>query len=475
MFNRWLLGFAALALSACVSTSAEQAPPPNIVLIIADDLGYGDLGVYGGRRIATPNIDALAARGVRFTNGYVTSAVCAPSRASLLSGRYQQRFGYEFNPVRRDLEGVGIPQGVRILPEFLRERGYRTALIGKWHLGRTRETHPLNHGFDRFIGFSPGATGYLHAAGDGDEWLPDPVPGVPQGFFDMRLEEGYERAAPRDGYLTDILTDEALAFVDADRSRPFFLTLAYNAPHTPLQATRRYLERYAHIENQSERIYAAMVSALDDNVGRVLDGLEERGLTENTLVVFLSDNGCPDYIGEGVCSNAPFRGFKGMYLEGGVRVPMIVAWPGRLPRGRVYEAPVMSFDWSRSILAAAGAVVGDQPVDGVDVLPLVAAGRATPDRPLVWRTGPNYALRSGDWKLIVSERTDGAGFVTHLFNLRDDPGETRNLAAEHPEIVARLTREFEGWNARMQPPSFDSERRFSAPMAEGEPAVNLYN
>ncbi len=477
MLRRLVLVCAALGLSACVSASIPEpvSAPPNIVVIIADDLGYGDLSVYGGSRIQTPNIDALAARGVRFTNGYVTSAVCAPSRASLLSGRYQQRFGYEFNPVRRDLEGIGIPEGVRILPQFLRERGYRTALIGKWHLGRTRETHPLSHGFDRFYGFSPGATGYMAAPLGDDAWLPDPVPGAPQGFFAMRLEDGFERAPPREGYLTDILTDEALSFIDTDHTQPFFLTLAYNAPHSPLQATSVYLQRVAHIENESERIYTAMLLALDDNVGRLLSALEARGLRENTLVLFISDNGCPDYIGPGVCSNAPFRGFKAMYLEGGVRVPMIASWPGRLPEGADYDAPVVSFDWSRSILALAGAEAGDQTLDGIDILPLAARGATPPPRPIIWRTGPNYAVRSGDWKLIVSERTDGEGALTYLFDLRDDPRETHNLAAQRPDVVARLRREFDVWNAQMRPPSFESERRLSAPLASGEPPVNLYN
>lgn len=470
---------AAILVGSCASSSSPAPRPhaqaPNIVFVVADDLGYGDLSAYGGTRTPTPHIDALAARGVRFTNGYVTSAVCAPSRASLLSGRYQQRFGYEFNPVRRDLEGVGIPQDVRILPDFLRERGYRTALIGKWHLGRTPETHPLSHGYDRFFGFSPGATGYMLAPAEDDEWLPDPVPGAPQGFFAMRLEEGRGPATPREGYLTDILTDEAIAFVDSSRGAPFFLTLAYNAPHSPLQATSPYLQRVAHIEGQSERIYAAMLLALDDNVGRFVSALQARGLLQNTLVVFISDNGCPDYIGPGVCSNAPFRGFKAMYLEGGVRVPMIASWPGRLPEGAVYDAPIVSFDWTRSALALAGAEPVAQTLDGVDIIPMLVSGAAPPERAIVWRTGPNYALRRGDWKLIVAERTDGQGQLTYLFNLRDDPAETRNVAHDHPEIVQRLTADFETWNAQMRTPTFESERRLSAPLNRGDPPVNLYN
>lgn len=478
LFKRTVFIASAAFLSACVSAST-QAPhaseaPPNVILIIADDLGYGDLSVYGGEQIRTPNIDALAVDGVRFTNGYVTAAVCAPSRAALLSGQYQQRFGYEFNPVRRDLEGVGIPSQVRILPDYLRERGYRTALVGKWHLGRTRETHPMSHGFDEFVGFSPGATGYFVEPSPGDEWLPDPVPGAPAGFFPMRLERGYEREERSGGYLTDILTDEAVAFIDRNRDRPFFLTLSYNAPHTPLQAPENYLQRYAHIEDQSTRIYAAMVSAMDDGVGRVMATLRERGLSERTLVVFVSDNGCAAYIGAGVCSNAPFRGAKATYLEGGVRVPMIATWPGHLPRGRIHEHTVVSLDWAATILAAAGAQTGGASFDGVNLLPLISAPQPSSSA-IVWRTLPNYAVREGDWKLLVAERADGAGMITYLFNLRVDPQERVNRATEHPEIVQRLQLSYEAWGARMQPPSFASERQLVAPLAPAEPPVNLYN
>ncbi|MDZ4693348.1 sulfatase-like hydrolase/transferase [Terricaulis sp.] len=479
LFKRTVLIAAAGLLSACVSASSTPTAhsadaPPNIILIIADDLGYGDLAVYGGERIQTPHIDALAADGVRFTNGYVTAAVCAPSRAALLSGRYQQRFGYEFNPVRRDLEGIGIPADVRILPEYLRERGYRTALVGKWHLGRTRETHPMSHGFDEFVGLSPGATGYLVEPGEGDEWLPDPLPGSPEGFWPMRLERGYEREERTGGYLTDILTDEAVGFIGRNRDRPFFLTLAYNAPHTPLQASAPYVQRYAHIEDPSARLYAAMVSAMDDGVGRVMAALREQGLSERTLVIFISDNGCVAYIGAGVCSNAPLRGSKATYLEGGVRVPMIASWPGHLPRGRVHEEPVVSLDWTATILAAAGAETGGAPLDGVNLLPLIEAPQPSSDV-IVWRTSPNYAVREGDWKLIVAERADGAGMITYLFNLEADPQERVNRAAEHPEIVQQLQRRYEAWSAQMRPPSFDSERRLAAPLAPNEPPVNLYN
>lgn len=470
---------AASLLSACVAAStttplSASGAPPNVILIIADDLGYGDLSVYGGERIQTPNIDALAAQGVRFTNGYVTAAVCAPSRAAIMSGQYQQRFGYEFNPVRRDLEGVGIPAEVRILPEYLRERGYRTALVGKWHLGRTPETHPMNRGFDEFVGLLPGATGYLAEPAEGDEWLPDPVPGSPQGFWPMRLERGFEREERAEGYLTDILTDEAIGFIGRNQNRPFFLTLAYNAPHTPLQAPARYLQRYAHIEDQSTRVYAAMVSALDDGVGRVMAALREQGLSENTLVVFVSDNGCAAYIGEGVCSNAPLRGSKGTYLEGGVRVPMIASWPGRLPQGRVYEQPVVSLDWTATIVAAAGARTGDAPFDGVNLLPMMTASQPSSSA-IVWQTTPNYAVREGEWKLIVAERADGAGMMTYLFNLDSDPQERVNRAAEHPEIVQRLQGRYEAWGQQMQPPAFNSERRSATPLLPGDPPVNLHN
>jgi len=470
----------ALVMAAACSMSAERdstpaaapAARPNVIIILADDLGFGDIGANGGDVVDTPNIDALASAGMRFTSGYVTAAVCAPSRAGLFTGRHQQSFGYEYNPrARRE---VGVPAEVRMIPDVLRQAGYRTGLIGKWHLGETAENHPLNRGFDEFFGFVAGGNGYLSEVGEGDEWMEDPVPGSRPGFKAMALERGFERLPPQPGYLTDILSREAVAFIEQNRDEPFFLALTHFAPHTPLQATGEYLARYAHIEDQATRIYSAMVAALDDSVGAIVETLERHGLTEQTLVIFTSDNGCAAYIGEGRCSNTPFSGFKATYFEGGIRVPMIAAWSGRLPAGAVVDEPVASFDWTVSALAAAGLPWHDAGYDGVDLMPWLTGSAPAPRTGMRWRTSPNYAIRDGDWKLINLERADRGGFRQLLFNLAQDPGETRDLVSAHPEVVARLEALFAAWRNELPEPTHDSQRQGTFVLPDGV-EVRLYN
>jgi len=250
--------------------------------------------------------------------------------------------------------------------------------------------------------------------------------------------------------------------------------LAYHAPHTPLQANAHYLSRFAHIEDRATRIYAAMVSALDDGVGRVTETLQRNRLSENTLVVFLSDNGCAAYIGIGVCSNAPFAGYKGTYFEGGVRVPMIAAWPGAWPRGRNFEGLVLSVDLTATMLAAAGADTAGVVLDGVDLSPQIANSSGAGRSRIYWRTSPNYAMTDGDWKLVVMKRSDGQGMVTLLFNLAQDPGETRDFASQNPEIVARLSAEFARWSQSMPTPAFESQREGAFNLPNGV-RVNVYN
>jgi arylsulfatase A-like enzyme len=475
-----LLATLALLLSACAATppqpsasDAADARPPNIILIVADDLGYGDIGVNGASLIRTPNIDALAARGVNFTSGYVTAAVCAPSRMAIMTGRHQQRLGYEFNPRRR--QDLGIPEGTATIPALLRDRGYRTALIGKWHLGRTPELHPLNRGFDEFFGNTGGSNGSLVTPGPGDEWMSDQVQGTRQGFIPMSLFRGTEPVEVTGGYLPDILTDEAASFIERNRSQPFFLVLTHNAPHSPLQASAQYLEPYRGVPDQATRIYAAMVAALDASVGRIVETLRRNGLEENTLIVFMSDNGCAAYIGAGACSNGPLQGFKGTYFEGGVRVPMVAYWPNHIEGGRVFEHPVSSMDWSATFLGIGGSDATATPLDGRNLLPFIEnPALGAPRSMLVWRTQPNFSIRDGDWKLLSIERSDGAGMVTLLFNLRTDPGETRDVSAEHPEIVARLTGLFQEWQRDVPNPAFESQRTGSFPLPNGV-EVNVYN
>ena len=467
--------------SACATNAPPDAPSadaaprrPNIVIILADDLGYGDLGAYGGRLVPTPHIDALARGGVRYAAGYTTAAVCAPSRAGLLSGRNQSRFGFEFNPVGRD-ERIGMPPGETTFAELARSAGYRTALFGKWHVGQAAGFHPLDQGFDQFVGLLGGATNYFP---DGAEGISRAETGADRLTTRARfpLYRGRDLIDPP-GDLTDLLTEEAVGFIRANRARPFLLYLAHLAPHTPLQAPQAAAARHAHIASPHQRIYAAMVEKLDSSVGRVVAELRARGLERDTVILFLSDNGCPNYV-RGACSNAPLSGHKAFPWEGGLRVPFILAAPGRIAGGRIEQRPVSSLDILPTVAALAG-VAAPAAAEGRNLL-----ARATDGRSLFWRMGPNFAVRQGRWKLIVVNRSDRVDDLTNLlgapvpdgiraevsplgqwellFDVEADPGEHRDLAARHPEVVARLRADFAAWNAANVEPIFTSRRQFRA-------------
>jgi len=447
---------------------------PNIILIVADDLGYGDIGVNGSNIIATPNINALAEGGVNFSSGYVTAAVCAPSRAALMTGRHQQSFAYEYNPRAR--AEIGIPVELDTVADIVGAEGYTTSLIGKWHLGRTPEHYPTERGFDTFFGFVGGGNGFLRVPEDGLH-LQDPVPGSNIGFKGIRGIERNGVPIKPDTDLTTMLSREAVKFVEAeaDSDDPFFMILAHFAPHSPLQATHAQIEPYAHIEDPATRIYAAMVSAVDEGVGELVEALVRTGQRENTLIVFMSDNGCASYIGDGACSNAPYAGFKGTHFEGGVRVPMIANWPGVLEPGQTYDQPIVSYDWSVTAMALAGAKTYRQQLDGLNLMPFLTNPDAgSPRSRMHWRTLPNFAIRDGDWKLWMVERSDGTGMEPLLYNLGTDPGETLNLAEVHPEELNRLIAAFEEWSSTMPEPGFYSNRRSSFPMPNGM-RLSVYN
>ncbi len=439
--------------------SAERAP--NIVLIVADDLGIGDVGVYGGEVFSTPNIDALAAAGVRATEGYVSHPVCSPSRAGLLTGRYQARHGWEFNPDGRDLT-AGLSTDESTFANELKALGYATGMVGKWHLGHEREHHPMSRGFDEYFGVLAGGSIFIDSRTPGTETVGRPLTerperyGVSRGFETVEVEE----------YLTDAFTDEAVAFIDRHREEPFFLYLSHTTPHTPLQATERYLEPYRHIEDPATRVYAAMVGSLDESVARVVATLREIGQYDNTLIAFLSDNGCAAYIGQ-ACSNAPHAGFKRYHHEGGVRIPFILSWPAGLPAGQVYGEPVISLDLLATFTGAAGNAVTTE--DSVDLLPYLRGERdGRPRDHLYWRAGPTAAIRDERWKLIRYRRTDltaedlgeagrltppadgwsadaPLGHVTMLYDLDANPEETVNLASRHPDVVERLSAQHAAW------------------------------
>ncbi len=461
--QRWLLRIltvVVLALSLPVTRAGERAPDarPAVVVILADDLGWADVGVHGCRDIPTPNIDRLAASGVRCESGYSAHPFCSPMRASLLTGRYQHRFGYErniaYDPHNRHM---GLPPGERTIASRLQKAGYATGMVGKWHLGAAQPFHPRRRGFDFFFGFLGGGHDYFEVS------LARPMG---EGYF-TPLERNGE-PAPLDGYLTTALTREAIGFIESqprgEERRPFFLYVAYNAPHTPMQAPPEILERFASIADRKRRAYAAMVSAMDDGIGEILDCLERLELRRSTLVFFLSDNGGPERAN--ASRNDPLRGQKGDVWEGGIRVPFVASWPGLLPSGEVYREPVISIDIACTALAAAGIdPATDERLEGVDLVPFLSGKRAGPPHDaLFWRkeNGAAWAVRAGSLKLL---RRGGAEAV-ELYDLSADIGESTDLAAKRPQEVRRLRSLWEEWNGANEPPFFPSFREYHREMNE---------
>jgi arylsulfatase A-like enzyme len=425
----------ATALWACSPALAAPARP-NIVFIAADDLGYAELGVQGCRDIPTPNIDSIAANGVRFTDGYVSCPVCSPTRAGWITGRYQQRFGHEFNPgpAQQADPNFGLPLSEVTLANQLKAAGYATGIVGKWHLGYRPEFHPQKRGFDEFFGFLGGAHPYL------------PTPGADP------ILRGTQPVEERE-YLTEAFAREALDFIGRHRNQPFFLYLSFNAVHAPLQATEKYLARFSQIQDQRRRTFAAMLSAMDDAVGQVLQRLREYKLEDNTLVVFISDNGGPT--NNTSSRNDPLRGYKGQVLEGGIRVPFLMQWKARLPKGLVYREPVISLDIFPTVVAAAGASLPANPLDGVNLLPyLTGQSKGAPHHALYWRFGAQAAIRKGPWKMV--RLADGQ---PQLYNLAEDIGESRDLASAQPAKLKELREDWEAWNRQLSPPRWQQGAR----------------
>jgi arylsulfatase B len=496
-----------LSQLALARAGAGRRHKPNVIVILADDLGYDDLGCYGSNVFRTPHIDALAASGVRFTTGYVTHPVCAPSRAGLMTGRYQERFGYEFNPVGRD-RGLGVSLNEIMLPQVVKAAGYATGMVGKWHLGQPGPYYPTERGYDFFFGFAGGGSVYITDPQPGDQFVGpgseaelDDVPGAEPATEVADLDKLRERLVAararspitRNGvlvdeteYQTDAFTREALGFIDAHKDHPFFLYVAYHAPHTPLQATKKYYDRFPEIASRPQRIYAGMISAMDDGVGAVVAKLKAEGLYEDTLVFFLSDNGVPVAVRD-IGSNAPFTGYKRTHFDGGVRVPFMMSWPDRLPAGRVDDRTVSSLDiFPTTVAAAHGKLPADRAYDGVDLMPFVSGARAdVPNPTLYWRAGATFAIRDGKWKLIdmnlappgvkpgggtlmkpgAADPTSLApyeaqfGRHTMLFDRTEGPTETDNRAARDADTVARLKGKLADWNKQLVPAQWPSRRQ----------------
>ncbi|MDX2170589.1 MAG: sulfatase-like hydrolase/transferase [Deltaproteobacteria bacterium] len=473
------------------SAPAAGPRPPNIVVIVADDLGFNDLTFAGGGvadgSVPTPHIDSIAHDGVQLASGYTGNATCAPSRAAILTGRYPTRFGFEFTPAPKifmrlvasmthaapgtlhqpiyhddreaavpPMDQQGVPPSEITLAELLKAQGYHTLGLGKWHLGETAQLRPEAQGFDEYLGFYSGASMYL----DADD--PRSVNAV-QDFdpIDTFLwanlpfavcKDGGDRFAP-DRYMTDYLAEEAAQAIAANRNRPFFLYFAPNAPHTPLQALRSDYDALAHIGDHRLRVYAAMIRALDRAVGTILQALQANGLTDDTLVIFTSDNGGANYIGLPDI-NRPYRGWKMTFFEGGVHAPFFVKWPAGLPRGTTFTDPVGHVDIFATAAGAAGAPLpGDRPIDGVNLLPYLRGETSgAPHQALFWRSGDYQTVIAGGWKLQVAKRPAR----TWLFNLAADPAEHTDLSAAQPDKLRELTALLHELDAQMVPPAWPS-------------------
>lgn len=438
---------------ACLGVDAEPvAERPNVVLILADDLGYADLGFNGCKDIPTPALDKLAASGVKCTAAYASHPYCGPSRAGLMTGRWQQRFGNVINPPFAPADdNVGLAVGEITVADYLKKAGYTTGLIGKWHLGCSVPMHPMSRGFDSFFGF----------LGGGRDYFPEKYPtedfvwNNPRKYLAYRLplHRGRKPISAPKGYLTDILTDEAVSYIGSHAREPFFLYLAYNAPHTPLQAKAEDIEKFSHIDDPKRRTYAAMVSCMDQGVGRVMDALEKNGLRENTLILFASDNG-----GKLPWSNnGPLQQGKGSSYEGGFRVPLVISWPARLDAGREYGKNVSLLDVSATLLALNGLEADPaRPLDGVDLMPYLEGAQSGHPHDRIYAkryygadTGETaWGFRHDNMKLVKTR----SGDTSMLFDLSTDLGEKSDLRNACPETAELMEKEYRQWESMHVPP-----------------------
>ena len=427
-----------------ISWAAEK---PNFIIILTDDQGYADVGFNGSKDIITPHIDRIADEGVRFSNGYVTYAVCGPSRAGLLTGRYQDRFGYGRNPVVDPSDPTaGLPLEEDMISEVLSPIGYTSGIIGKWHMGTHPQFRPNKRGFDYFYGFLSGGHRYFP-----HELTIDKIENAKAqwSWYQTKLLENTKQIEI-DEYLTDELSNEAVKFIEREKDNPFFLYLAYNAPHGPLQATKPYLDRNLHIKNQKRRTYAAMVTAVDDGVGRILETLDDLGIDDNTLIFFLSDNGGAR---QNASSNAPLRGHKSDYFEGGIRVPFAVRWPQKIPKGINYHHPVSSLDILATFVGITNASTAkERPLDGVNLMPFITGKDNTPPHDILfWRNFDlgTLASRQAENKLISSETVG-----EHLYNLGTDIAETNNLVEKNKALFQQQKTKTKSWEKELIDPIF---------------------
>lgn len=484
----------------------DSITPPNIIVILADDLGKTDISLYGSPFIETPNIDNIGKEGVVFSEGYTTSSICSPSRASLLTGRYQQRFGMEFQlherylrnrleyfgfkyfvdsdpwrpiymtevPGEEDIKNQGLPPDEITFADLAKSKGYKTALIGKWHLGSQSIFSPNNFGFDYFFGFK--SSHHLYALEDDpdivnqrieedwtDQYIWDCV-----GLADCNLYRN-EEVVPQEGYLTEVFGQEAVRFIEENKEDPFLLFVPFNAPHTPLQAPRSYVEKFAHIEDPIKRVYLAMIASLDDEVGRITSKVNDLGLSQNTLIIFLSDNGGATYAK--VTDNAPLRGGKLTQFEGGVNVPMMMQWDGVIEPGSKFFFPSSSLDVFSTIAGIINAELpGGKKIDGVNLIPyLTKQVSGPPHEAIYWQKGYNKAIRSDQWKVIYNEKSK----KTMVFNMAADKFEERDFAENQSDLANQLLQLHNGWSSELMQPLWPAMIEFR--YKEGETFYEFVN
>ena len=436
-----LLTFTVLSgLSALLTAFA--ADKPNVLILFADDLGFGDVGFNGCKDIPTPHIDSLAENGTVFNNGYVTCAVCGPSRAGLLSGRYQNRLGFEDNPgpFRQTKETkLGFPVEQKTIADRMKALGYTTGMVGKQHDGIAPEYNPVNRGFDEFFGFNNGSSDY---------------------FKPSKLVRGLEPITMEQDYITDAFGYEASDFIRRHKDESFFLYVAFNAPHGPMHAKEEHLEKFKHISDKTRRTYAGMVYSMDENIGKILSELRKNDIEDNTLIFFLSDNGGPFNI---KATNGELRGQKGELYDGGIHVPFVVQWKGTLPAGQTIDHPVISLDiLPTAVEAGVGKVSKHWKLDGASLLPLLTGKSSkAPHDALCWRFLFQHCFRTSEWKLVkVKEKNGGKINDWQLFRISDDPSEKNNVIDQFPEVAKELQKRYDSWTSGLPEPQWGWQPAF---------------
>ncbi|MEX0321758.1 MAG: sulfatase-like hydrolase/transferase [Puniceicoccaceae bacterium] len=430
-------------------TSASEMP--NIVLLYADDAGYADFGFNGSPHFRTPHLDQLASEGTRLTQFYMSASVCGPSRAGLLTGKYQQRFGFEENnvpglmsPAGAVGEDMGLPLNEHTIGDHMQRLGYKTAIFGKWHMGYADRFHPTKRGFDEFYGFRGGARSYFAYSDSQKQKLT-------RGHW---MEDGFGKFEEHQGYLTDVLADKTCEFIRRNSEKPFFAFVSFNAVHGPMHPDPKDADEFPALDGKRRKL-AQMALSMDRACGKIINELKQLGLYENTLIIFTNDNGGPTFANSS--SNYPFSGTKATHREGGIRVPCIMTWPGKIPKNTVYEYPAIALDLLPTFYAVGGGDIQDlDGIDGVDLLPFMI-NKNKSDRPhttLYWKKEIRGTIRHMDWKLLrYPDRP------AELYDLSEDPGEQINLAGEHPELVAELYKKLFAWELRLDRPIFQLRRQ----------------